>query len=254
MQATGQSSTTLLMPMPWWRLPMAGAVALHGRVLQRCQLCHSNFCQPLPIEAVQVGCYDHWFNRLRFLCASCHNGVTWQAAHFQLDATDANGQPIQGVASVPYTYPFDTVMRQFKNSQQLTAILPLLHALRQLAPPAGCRPHNSVIVPVPTTTERIRERGFAPVFWLSLYLSFHWQIPLFLGVSRDERRHQQGLDREQRLLNLQGAFELHDMPTVKRLIVFDDVVTTGATLSNIVDLFSCDITYRLTAISVMHGH
>lgn len=66
---------------------------------------------------------------------------------------------------------------------------------------------------------------------LATQLSKHWQIPLWQGVSRiDNTVSQQGLTRAERLSNLDNAFALTEKPPVKRLLLFDDVATTGASL------------------------
>ena len=110
--------------------------------------------------------------------------------------------------------------------------LPLLvHVLRQLPRPAGCHSQNSVILPMPTTNSRLVERGFDPVTILSAYLSKHWNIPIWQGVQRiDHTVSQQGLTRAERLTNLNDAFTLTTSPPVKRILLFDDVATTGASL------------------------
>lgn len=103
--------------------------------------------------------------------------------------------------------------------------------LRQLPRPKGCHSDNSVILPMPTTDSRLSKRGFDPVTILSIYLSKHWQIPLWHGVERkDDTLSQKGLDRTERLSNLNDAFMLIETPPVKRIILFDDVATTGSSL------------------------
>lgn len=251
------------LPLAWWRLPFAMAVALHGRVIKRCQLCdfplnqsESSISQ-MSNQRV-AGSHTHWFNRLSFICQDCHDNTAWLATTFTLCPTEPLGltsHVIEGVASVPYQFPYDAIMRRYKNSQQLEALLPLLHVIRQLPLPTGCHKNNSVIVPVPTTLQRLQQRGFAPLWWLTLYLSFHWQIPIFTGLERHERQHQQGLNREQRLDNLKEAFYFTQLPRAKHLILFDDVVTTGATLQAIIDaLFQLSRHTPATSIPQIHAY
>ena len=84
---------------------------------------------------------------------------------------------------------------------------------------------------MPTTNQRLVKRGFDPVSILAAQLSKHWQIPLWNGVERiDNTVSQQGLSRAERLGNLDNAFALRELPPVKRLLLFDDVATTGASL------------------------
>lgn len=256
-------TSTVYQPPPWWQLPFSTAVCLHGYVIRRCQLCHVGIVKTSDNQALIKGAYSHWFNRLAFICQDCHNNTVWRNADFDIDLSiDSNPKMsiIQGMTSVAYQFPYDAIMRRYKNSQQLEALLPLIHAIRQLPVPADCHAKNSLIIPVPTTPQRLKDRGFAPLWWLALYLSFHWQIPIFTGIQRHERQHQQGLNREQRLDNLKDAFYFTERPTAKNLILFDDVVTTGATMQAIVTALSqfCAVSkmsarYNLDACCLLHG-
>lgn len=239
-------------PQAWWRLPFAGALALHGTVFRQCQLCCTHVCYWAD-NRLQQGCYDHWFNQLQFICEDCQTMIAWQQSHFSLQHS-LNYQNIVGIASTSYTFPYQDVMTRFKNHHELSQLMLLVHAIRQLSPPVGCHGDNSYLVIVPTTNKRLIKRGFDPLYWLGLYLSFHWQIPLFTGLQRQERLQQQGLSREERLQNMQGAFDVMQVPDVKNLILFDDVVTTGATLQAVVDSFLAEgVDYQFFGCAVLHG-
>ena len=97
------------------------------------------------------------------------------------------------------------------------------------------------IIPVPLHRRRLRERGFNQVelmlrFWPAL--SRRCAVPLKSGkvmaglLVRHRHTHSQaGLDRRDRAANLQHAFRLTDPAMVqgRRLLLVDDVLTTGAT-------------------------
>ena len=143
--------------------------------------------------------------------------------------------------------------------------LPLLrHIIRQLPRPYGCHQRNSVIVAMPTTPKRLVKRGFDPVSILAAQLASHWQIPLWQGVKRiDDTISQQGLSRAERLSNLDNAFMLSVTPPTKRLLLFDDVSTTGASLqalarvfypSKIIDSHTSPSTnFHIFAYALTHG-
>jgi predicted amidophosphoribosyltransferase len=153
----------------------------------------------------------------------------WLPKPFQVDIAAGTTLPIQ--AATYYDYPIRQAIRAFKHHEDMTKLPVLLHALRQLPRPHGCHHDNSVIVAMPTTNQRLIKRGFDPVSILSAQLSKHWQIPLWQGVQRiDNTSSQQGLSRAERLTNLDNAFALTEPPPVKRLLLFDDVATTGASL------------------------
>ena len=163
------------------------------------------------------------------LCSDCHNSIIWLPIPFEVDIAAGTGLSIQ--AATYYDYPIRQAIRAFKHHEDMTKLPLLIHILRQLPRPQGCHRDNSVIVAMPTTNQRLTKRGFDPVSILAAQLSKHWQIPLWQGVERiDNTVSQQGLSRAERLVNLDNAFALRELPPVKRLLLFDDVATTGASL------------------------
>lgn len=163
------------------------------------------------------------------LCQQCHHSIAWLPKPFDIDIAAGITLPVQ--AATYYDYPMRQAIRSFKYHENMTKLPFLLHTLRQLPRPHGCHQNNSMIVAMPTTEQRLVKRGFDPVMVLAMQLSKHWQIPLWQGVKRiDNTVSQQGLTRAERLSNLHNAFALTEKPTVKRLLLFDDVATTGASL------------------------
>ncbi len=205
----------------------------------RCQLCY--VYQSDAQVATSTSSSHTWRSRLHhkfnkgLLCTHCHRSVTWLPTPFNIDIAagtiigTSTVLPIQ--AATYYDYPLRQAIRAFKHSEDMTKLPLLVHVLRQLPRPAGCHSRNSVILPMPTTASRLSRRGFDPVTILSAYLSRHWGIPVWRGVQRiDHTISQQGLSRAERLTNLNDAFTLSEPPPVKRILLFDDVATTGASL------------------------
>ena len=197
------------------------------------------------------------------LCAHCHNDITWLPRPFEVDIVPSISLSIQ--ASTYYEYPIRQAIRAFKHQEDMTKLPLLLHTIRQLPRPHGCHRNNSVIVAMPTTSQRLVKRGFDPVSILSAQLSKHWQIPLWQGVKRiDDTVSQQGLTRAERLSNLDNAFALIERPPTKRLLLFDDVSTTGASLQALAQAFippaaiksatdSSHNSYQISAYVLAHG-
>lgn len=88
------------------------------------------------------------------------------------------------------------------------------------------------IVPVPTTSSRVRERGYDQAKLLAREISRRTHLPYLDCLVRAGRAHQVGAGREQRLRQLSGAFHVQKASRVAgaRLLLVDDVLTTGATL------------------------
>ncbi len=194
------------------------------------------------------------------LCASCHSSIAWLPKPFEVDITAGMTLTIQ--AATYYDYPMRQAIRAFKHHEDMTKLPLLLHVIRQLPRPYGCHHDNSVIVAMPTTDERLIKRGFDPVSILAAYLSKHWDIPLWQGIKRiDNTVSQQGLTRVERLSNLDNAFTLLEPSPVKRLILFDDVATTGASLQALARILSIypsttptfNNKYHLYAYALAHG-
>ncbi|WP_351118901.1 ComF family protein [Psychrobacter sp. SMN/5/1215-MNA-CIBAN-0208] len=197
----------------------------------RCQLCHIHRSASQVSSVTASSHPNHIYQRLStgLLCPLCQDNIAWLPPVFNVDIAASTSLPIQ--AANYYDYPIRQAIRAFKHHEDMTKLPLLVHVLRQLPRPMGCHSSNSVILPMPTTPSRLAERGFDPVTILSVYLSKHWDIPIWRGVQRiDHTLSQQGLTRAERLTNLNDAFLLNELPPVKRVLLFDDVATTGASL------------------------
>ncbi|MCP5107575.1 MAG: ComF family protein, partial [bacterium] len=83
---------------------------------------------------------------------------------------------------------------------------------------------------------------FNPVLELAKILSRRFEIPL-LGnhlVKHKKTLPQAGLSRSKRLTNLDGAFKLAVAPSLKgkKVILVDDVYTTGTTIKKCTELLN----------------
>jgi competence protein ComFC len=90
------------------------------------------------------------------------------------------------------------------------------------------------IVPVPLHPAKQRERGFNQAALLAEWLSSHVAVPLCPALQRIHyTTTQTAFDRSERMQNLRGAFRLRKKADVRnlRVLLIDDVLTTGSTLS-----------------------
>jgi len=95
-----------------------------------------------------------------------------------------------------------------------------------------------VIVPVPLSPRRLRERGFSQALLLGEHVSSALHVPIATDVlTRIDRPSQHTLTASKRLGNLAGAFTCQEPDQVRnaRVLLVDDVVTTGATASACAD-------------------
>lgn len=89
------------------------------------------------------------------------------------------------------------------------------------------------IIPVPLHSSRKRMRGFNQSDILAKYLSKYLELPVFFDcLCRVKKtKDQKGLNRTERLHNLDNAFMVRDLPpNIKNILIVDDVYTTGTTI------------------------
>ncbi len=102
-------------------------------------------------------------------------------------------------------------------------------------------PVIDVMVPIPLHPTKKRERGFSQTEVLALEISGLTGIPVNTGdlVRIRNTRAQANLSREMRLKNLKGAFKLRNPSNFlgKKILLLDDVMTTGATVNEAAKLF-----------------
>lgn len=136
-------------------------------------------------------------------------------------------------AAVDYAYPWADALAEFKfrGDPGWTAALATLMRSTPWVEPA--LEAADIVLPVPLSTERLRGRGFNQSALLAQQIAgakTHTGILLRLHATEA----QSALSRAQRLRNLQGAFAVDPLHAAalqgQRVVLIDDVMTTGATL------------------------
>ena len=125
------------------------------------------------------------------------------------------------------------LIQRFKYGRDIALARPLGRLLlRALDDPRLKGRSFDVVVPIPLHPLRERERGFNQEELLARFLARSMKIPKQVLLKRIRPTAQQaGFDRAHRMENLRGAFELkRPLPTDARILLVDDVSTTGATL------------------------
>jgi len=90
-----------------------------------------------------------------------------------------------------------------------------------------------LICPIPTAPARIRLRGFDHTLLLTKHLSSLSNVPRAKLLKRRSNTRQVGATRKQRLIQLENEFIVKDIEKVqgKRILLVDDVMTTGASIA-----------------------
>jgi ComF family protein len=128
------------------------------------------------------------------------------------------------VAALGYAFPADTLVHALKFRGELALAGLLSSCLRERVSLQGI----DCIVPVPLSSERLRERGYNQALEIARHLGGKLE-PDAVARSRDAPP-QAGLDREARRRNVRGAFRCQRSFAGERIALVDDVMTTGATL------------------------
>lgn len=108
----------------------------------------------------------------------------------------------------------------------------VLLALLEAGLPETALAWPEALVPVPLHPRRARERGFDQGEWLARRLARRLELPLVRAQRRRDTPTQRGLDRDERRRNLSGAFVI-EAALPQRVVLVDDVMTTGATLGSL---------------------
>ncbi|MBL4713987.1 MAG: ComF family protein [Alcanivorax sp.] len=124
-----------------------------------------------------------------------------------------------------YQFPLDRLINAYKHKGCLPAERALEPLLREQPLPW---PDAEVLCPLPAHWRRRLARGFDQAERLALILARHWRRPVApLLLRHRPTGHQQGLGRTERVRNLRHAFLARPGARYRRILLIDDVMTTG---------------------------
>lgn len=116
----------------------------------------------------------------------------------------------------------------YKFTNARAAYIPLADLLDARLP---VLPENTLIVPVPTVSSHVRQRGYDHMLLIAQRLAKRRGLECLTDLQRVTNTKQRSATAKQRILQAKSAFKVHkrlDEDSVYLLI--DDVVTTGATI------------------------
>ena len=159
------------------------------------------------------------------LCPACLEALE------ELEARQAEEEiaPAPGIVRVRAAYPYTAQARRLiiclKYEHVRDAAVPLARAMAML--PGG---EADVLVPVPTTRRRLRERGYNQAQVLAELIGRETGMPVMDALERtDEHTEQVRLSGQSRRQNLKGVMHADDSIRGLRVLLIDDVYRTGST-------------------------
>ena len=240
--------------------PFSSLSSLSTLLPSQCAVCRS-----WPTEPVCRPCMARFSNQ-RLRCKSCAIALP---ADFSMGLRISSGvcmdcikqpPPIQAVlAALDYAYPWSGLISRYKFGEQ-TGWAPFFATVLLKAPGVSQAladlTETDLILPMPLSRERLQTRGFNQAWELAHALarqalcSANTDSTLLLRVKNT--RPQTELLKQERLANVQGAFQIDPMRAAeikgKRLILVDDVMTSGASLFTAAEALKAAGAARVTGL------
>lgn len=173
-----------------------------------------------PVAPPDCAACGAWAGAAEPLCGVCRARVRWLGA-----------DPVDGVwAPVAYAGPARDVVATLKFRGAVRAADAMAAAIVANAPPAWLD-SGTTLVPVPLHPARRRRRGFNQAERIARAISGRTGLPVADVLARaGPRGTQMGRGRAQRLAGIAGSMGARG-GVPRRVVLVDDVVTTGATLA-----------------------
>ena len=152
--------------------------------------------------------------------------------------TDEPQRALDKVVSVfSFVDPCRKLITVYKDKKELRLAEVLAEMLANYVDPSWVVPGETALVVVPARKQALRERGFDHMKEVGLRLSKRCGLPLLDILRTVDRSDQRGLSASSRQQNMKGSFAFNPQGLLRtagvmpeRVILVDDVLTTGATL------------------------
>lgn len=128
-----------------------------------------------------------------------------------------------------YEYPISQVLQEYKYNQQLL----LAETFAELMIEKMKAQDIDVIIPMPLHPSRLQERGFNQSLEIARIIGRRLNIEVNSKIVTRTKHSppQASLPLKERVQNMKGAFACHQDLNSLRIVLIDDVMTTGASLN-----------------------
>ena len=165
------------------------------------------------------------------VCHSCRMALDRLARRQQAREEQEKGACPDGLTYIRSAYVYEGPARQLIRRLKYESVR---LAAESLAKQMICLPVGDaqIIVPVPTDKRRERVRGFNQSALLAEHVGKALGMPVVPALRRIEHRPPQtGLPAKERYKNLVGCMTADERVRGRRVLLIDDVYTTGSTVS-----------------------
>ena len=144
-------------------------------------------------------------------------------------------------AAVDYAFPWAGLIMQFKFHEGLDLADSFADLMLENRPPSMGQ-SSRLILPVPLSRARIRQRGFNQSWEIARRLAkkLHWPSHADFLLKTHDTPEQMSLPLHRRVSNLKGVFALatkeKSLIQGQDVVLVDDVMTTGATMNSLAEL------------------
>lgn len=186
-----------------------------------------------------------------FICVFCDERKRVSDAHMRVGrigicgncreriGSNTPSQPYPGIGDVSfimssfeYREPLRNAILDYKfNNHKIYAKL-FAELMREYVMSYDIWQDIDFIIPVPLHKNRLRKRGYNQSELIAAYISEYTGVKLNADVVTRVRETQQqsGLSRIERVTNVEGAFGCNSDMAGKKVVIFDDICTSGNTL------------------------
>jgi ComF family protein len=204
---------------------------------QRCVVCRA------PGGQLCIRCTEQLPRLAPPLCGRCGAPTAWPVARCR----ECAGRRL-AFASARAAVAYDDAVRALVAGWKEHGLRRLAAAAADLVCAVVERPGAEAIVAVPADRDRTLRRGHHPASVLARELGERWRLPVPPMLERTRSvAPQRGLDRRERRRNVAGAFAAPAAP--RRVVLVDDVYTTGATAAAAASALRCAGARRVEVVT-----
>lgn len=215
-------------------IPNAGDLFICAGCLQKINFLSSPLCTTCGAPFATEGGMDH-------TCGAC---VLHPPSYISRSAASLEG-------------PVQDLVHSFKYGNRVHLCQPLGLLLADSLQPFRMEIQPDMIIPVPLHRKRLRQRGFNQSQLIGEVLKKRWKVPLEIGNLRRIRwtEPQTTLHAKERVRNVAGAFSVRAPELIegKRVLLVDDVLTTGSTLRECAEALQDAGAAAVFAVTVARG-